>query len=173
MRLRIAAIFCELCALCFASCVGNEVSDSVVPEYNVSYSCNSTLINAVLQQTKQTSLDCMGGYVRVYDSKTLSASDVVGVGGLLILQNFEGQFYAFDLACPYCYKNNKGSSKVKRITIKDDALTAHCTACESEFGAVVWGSPAATKGLANEENLILRQYRAQRLGDGVTVVVSR
>lgn len=165
-------IIAFLAFLLVVSCT-NTVSDSVVPEYNVKYSCNSTLINAVLQQTKQPSLDCPGGYVRVYDGKTLHASDVVGVGGLLILQNFEGAFYAFDLACPYCYKEGKGTNRIKRITIKDDALTAVCTSCNSEYGAVVWGSPAPTVGPANQENLILRQYRAQRVSDGVTVVVSR
>ena len=165
-------IIAFLAFLLVVSCT-NTVSDSVVPEYNVKYSCNSTLINAVLQQTKQPSLDCPGGYVRVYDGKTLHASDVVGVGGLLILQNFEGAFYAFDLACPYCYKEGKGTNRIKRITIKDDALTAVCTSCNSEYGTVVWGSPAPTAGPANQENLILRQYRAQRVSDGVTVVVSR
>ena len=158
--------------LLLASCA-NEITTSLIPEANVQFSCNSTLINAVAQQTKQPSLDCLGGYERIYDKNILHASDVIGVGGLLILQNFDGAFYAFDLACPYCYKEGKGSSKVKRIEIKDDALTAACPSCSSEYGAVVWGSPVATKGPANEENLILRQYRAQRLGDGVTVVVSR
>ncbi|MCF0179433.1 MAG: hypothetical protein HUJ97_04215 [Bacteroidales bacterium] len=164
-------VLCPLLLL-LVSC-GNDVTTSVIPEYNVQFSCNSTLINAVAQQTKQTSLDCLGGYVRIYDKNILHTSDVIGAGGLLILQNFEGVFYAFDLACPYCYKEGKGISKISRIEIKDDALTAACPSCSSEYGAVVWGSPAATKGKANEENLILRQYRAQRLGDGVTVVVSR
>lgn len=151
----------------------DETFDSVVPEYNVRYSCNSTLVNAYLQQTKQAGLDCQGGYVRVYDRKTLSASDVVGAGGLLILQNYEGSFYAFDLACPYCFSEGHTGSGIRRIDMKDDGFTAFCPSCASEFNAVFWGSPAPTAGPANADKLILRQYKAQRLADGVTVVVSR
>lgn len=158
--------------LLFSSCE-SDTFDSVVPEYDVKYSCNSTIVNAYLQQTSQIGLDCQGGYVRVYDKRNLSAGDVVGVGGLLILQNYEGSFHAFDLACPYCFSKGRSGSKVSRIDLKDDGITAVCPTCSSEFGAVFWGSPAPTAGLANQEKLILRQYRAQRLMDGVTVAVSR
>lgn len=147
----------------------DDVTDSVIPEYNVNYSCNATLVNAYLRQTNQIGLDCQGGYVRVFDKKNLSASDVVGVGGLLILQSYEGAFYAFDLACPYCY--SKGKRGI--IEVKDDGFTAICPKCTSEYGAVFWGSPAPTSGPANAERLILRQYRAQKLMDGVTITVSR
>lgn len=150
-----------------------DAYDSVVPEYEVKYSCNSTLVNAYLQQTDQISLDCQGGYVRVYDKKNLSAGDVVGVAGLLILQNYEGSFYAFDLACPHCFSTEHGAAKVSRLNMKEDGFTAYCPSCNSEFNAVFWGSPAPTAGPANTEKLVLRQYRAQRLMDGVTVVVSR
>ena len=151
----------------------DDTFDSVVPEYNVRYSCNSSLVNAYLQQTKQVGLDCQGGYVRVYDRKSLSAGDVVGAGGLLILQSFDGAFYAYDLACPYCFSKGKTGGNVRRIDMKDDGFTAVCHDCASEYNAVFWGAPVPTAGPANEEKLILRQYRAQRLADGVTVMVSR
>lgn len=163
-------LLCAVVAL--TSCKG-DVTDSVIPEYNVHYSCNATLVNAYLQQTEQVGLDCQGGYVRVYDKRNLAASDVIGLGGLLILQNYEGAFHAFDLACPYCFSEGKTGAKVSRITINDDGFTAACSTCASEFGAVFWGSPAPTAGPANSEKLILRRYRAQRLMDGVTVTVTR
>ena len=162
-----------LASIALVSCA-DEIGDSVVPAYNVRYSCNTTLVNAVLRQTEQPGLDCQGGYVRVYDKSTLGAGDVVGVGGLLILQNFESSFFAYDLACPYCYSKGKAGAKVCRIDIDhEDGFTAVCQTCESKFGSVFWGSPAPTAGPANAEKLILRQYRVQRLPDGVTVTVMR
>ena len=162
-----------LCAIVLLTSCKDDVTDSVIPEYNIHYSCNATLVNAYLQQTEQVGLDCQGGYVRVYNKKNLSASDVIGLGGLLILQNYEGAFHAFDLACPYCFAEGKTGTKVSRISMKDDGITAVCPSCASEYGAVFWGSPAPTAGPANEEKLILRRYRAQRLMDGVTVTVTR
>lgn len=161
-----------LAFLIFFSCK-EDTFDSVVPEYDVKYSCNMTLVNAYLQQTEQTHLDCLGGYVRVFDKKTLSAGDIVGVGGLLILQNHEGAFYAYDLACPHCFAQGKTGGKVSRIEMKEDGFAAVCKSCDSEFGAIFWGSPAPTAGPANADKQILRQYKARLLPDGVTVIVSR
>lgn len=162
-----------LCAICatLLAC-HDDISDSIVPEYNVSFSCNASTINAILQQTKQPNLDTPGGYVRVFDKNTLNASDIVGVGGLLILQSFEGQFYAFDLACPQCFSVG-GKNKISRIDVGEDGMSAVCPTCNSVFGAVFWGSPAPTAGLANQEKQILRQYKARRSGDGQTIIVSR
>lgn len=167
-----AIVFFALTLLLFCSCK-DETTESVVPLYNVQYKCNTTLINSVLRQTNQIQLDCQGGYVRVYDPKTISAGDVIGVGGLLILHNFEDRFYAFDLACPNCYSEGHTGQKVKRIDIKEDSFTAYCPTCRSEYGAVFWGSPAATAGPANTENLILRSYRVHTLPDGVNIVVEK
>lgn len=166
------AVLSALQVLLLGSC-GKETFDSVVPEYDVKYSCNTTLVNTYLQQTEQTHLDCLGGYVRVFDKKTLAAGDIVGVGGLLILQNFEGAFYVYDLACPHCFSQGKMGGKVSRIEMKEDGFAAVCKSCGSEFGAIFWGSPAPTAGPANADKLILRQYKARLLPDGVTVTVSR
>lgn len=166
------AVLSALQVLLLGSC-GKETFDSVVPEYDVKYSCNTTLVNTYLQQTEQTHLDCLGGYVRVFDKKTLAAGDIVGVGGLLILQNFEGAFYVYDLACPHCFSQGKTGGKVSRIEMKEDGFSAVCKSCGSEFGAIFWGSPAPTAGPANADKLILRQYKARLLPDGVTVTVSR
>lgn len=160
------------CAIALAAC-HDDISESVVPEYNVHYSCNATTINAILQQTGQPNLDTPGGYVRVYDKQNIHAGDIVGVGGLLVLQSYDSQFFAFDLACPYCYSQGETGSRVNRIDIGDDGMKALCNACDSEFGAIFWGSPAPTAGQANKEKLILRQYKARRTGDGTTIAVTR
>ena len=148
------------------------MTESPVPAVYISYSCNVTTINAAMQQTHQTQLDCPGGYVTVSDVQTLSATDAIGTGGLLLVHAFEGgsTFYAFDLACPQCYQaGGSASQRLSRIQMADDGMTARCSRCESEFGAIFWGSPAPTAGPANAGNYVLRQYKARLLGDVLTV----
>jgi hypothetical protein len=147
------------------------LTESPVPmPPTVNYSCNIDMVNAIQQQTAQANLNTPGGYVRIFNTSTLSTNDRIGWGGLLLLQSYEGAFYAFDLACPYCYTNPAGH--ISRITMAD-ALSASCPECGSKFGVVIYGSPAPTAGPANEENYVLRQYRATLLADGYTLVVSR
>jgi len=158
-------------AIGLASC-DDAVMESPVPERYVSYSCNIHTVNAVMEQTGgQAQLDSPGGYVRIWEANKLTASDAIGLGGLLLLQNFEGTgFFAFDLTCPYCYlQGGTAQEKMQRIVIKEDGFTAQCPHCESEFGAIYWGSPAASAGPANVENRILRQYKAVLVGDMLTV----
>lgn len=150
----------------FVSCTEALNYESPVPEYNVRYSCNVSTINAAMGQTYLPNLDCQPGVVMVNQYTQLS--DVIGVCGLLLYHAAtEDAFYAYDLACPYCYKHNSH----RPITMKDP-FTAQCADCESEFGAVQYGSPAPTAGPANKENLHLRQYRA-RMASYNTLVVSR
>ncbi len=154
-----------------ATACTDGLTESPVPmPSRVSYSCDVELINAICSQTKQANLNTPGGYVRVYQTGTYTASDYIGWGGLLLLQSYEGQYYAFDLACPYCYKNPDGH--ISRLTVAD-ALAASCATCGSRFGAVFYGSPVPTAGPANEQGYILRQYKATILADGHTLIVSR
>lgn len=150
----------------------DDVLESVIPQQYVSYNCNIHTINAVMEQTTgQAQLESPGGYVRIWDARKLTASDAVGLGGLLLLHSFDNTaFYAFDLTCPYCFtQGGSKQDKMQRLVIKEDGFTAQCTHCSSEFGSVYWGSPVATAGPANEENLILRQYKAVLVGDILTV----
>ena len=60
-----------LCAVVLLTSCKDDVTDSVIPEYNIHYSCNATLVNAYLQQTEQVGLDCQGGYAVSYTHLTL------------------------------------------------------------------------------------------------------
>lgn len=163
-------ILSTLFALSATAC-NDDFTESPIPmPVYVSYSCNVETVNAIMQQLNQAQLNTPGGYVRIYDRKTISVSDYIGIGGLLLLQNYERQYFAFDLACPYCYKTY--GQTIHRIEMAD-ALTAACPNCNSQFGAVIYGSPAPTAGPANTENCILRQYRANLMGDGTTLLVSK
>lgn len=152
-------------AFFFNSCADDDLSESPVPAMQVNYSCNITTINAALQQTDVPHLDCQPGYVLINGHQ--NASDVIGMGGLLIFHSaFEDTYYAFDLACPYCYDH---THKVQRIEM-NDIFAAVCPQCESEFRGVQYGSPAASVGPANAENLPLRTYRAKRLNYNTVLV---
>lgn len=151
--------------LSMASCQ-DAITESPVPVYNVRYSCNISTINAAMGQDDVPNLDSQPGYVLI--DKYLNQSDVIGVCGLLLYHAaMENAFYAYDLACPYCYSHGKPVAIGMR-----DAFTAQCPDCQSEFGAVQYGSPAPTAGMANQENAHLRQYRAH-LTSYSTLTVSK
>lgn len=150
----------------FVSCDTLEVQDSPVPVYNIRYSCNISTINAAMGQSDLPNLDSQPGVVLI--NQYLNVSDVIGVCGLLLYHAaMEDAYYAFDLACPYCYQKNKPVA----LQLKD-IFTAQCPSCQSEFGAIQYGSPAPTAGPANQENLHLRQYRALLTGYN-TLTVTR
>ncbi len=150
----------------FAACTSVDAVESPVPAYNVSYSCNISTINAALEQNDLPNLDSQPGVVLI--NKYQNVSDNIGVCGLLLYHAAtDDEFYAYDLACPYCYRRGTLSA----IGMKDPFI-ARCPSCESEFGAIQYGSPAPTAGPANTENFHLRQYRA-RLTTYTTLVVTR
>jgi len=148
-----------------ASCSGDAL-ESLVPDHYVSFSRKISVINGEMGQMEgQPLLESPGGYVCVSDRH--NESDYLGYGGLLIVHTYDDTgFYAFDLACPYCYSQG---AQLRRIAMKEDGMTAVCNHCTSEFGAIYWGSPASTAGPANEKNYILRQYKATLVGDVITV----
>ena len=155
-----------LSAFLLAACVGVEAVESPVPAYNVHYSCNISTINAALEQNDLPNLDSQPGVVLV--NRYQNVSDNIGVCGLLLYHAAtEDAFYAYDLACPYCYHRGTATP----IGMKDPFI-ARCPGCESAVGALQYRSPAPTAGPANAENFHLRQYRARLTGYS-TLVVSR
>ena len=151
-------------SLLASSCVDVESVESPVPVYDVSYSCNISTINAAMGQTDIPNLDAQPGMVLVNQYTALS--DNIGVCGLLLYHAaIDNVFYAYDLACPYCFKQGKPVA----IGLKD-CFTAQCGNCLSEFGAIQYGSPAPTAGPANADNLHLRQYQAHLTGYDILTV---
>ncbi len=152
--------------LLLTACADVESVESPVPAYNVNYSCNISTINAAMEQNDLPNLDSQPGVVLI--NKYQNLSDNIGVCGLLLYHAAtEDVFYAYDLACPYCFSKNRPVA----ICMKDPFI-AQCPECESEFGAIQYGSPAPTAGPANAENYHLRQYKA-RLASYSTLVVTR
>lgn len=156
-----------LALLLATSCVDAITVDSPVPAFDVRFSCNISTINAAMGQSELPNLDCQPGVVMI--NQYQHQADVIGVCGLLLYHAAtEDAFYAYDLACPYCYQHGRQRHAITML----DAFTAQCPSCKSEFGAVQYGSPAPTAGPANAENLHLRPYHA-RLANYSTLVVSK
>lgn len=150
----------------------DSIRESPVPAGYVRYSCVLSTINLVMEQgNPQIPVDAIGGYVRCFDPLKRTALDGWGTGGLLLVHGFEGDnYYAYDLACPYCYTQAaKAADKVHRLVIESDGQTAYCPDCSSKFGAIFWGSPIPTEGPANQENYLLRQYKATLSGDRLII----
>lgn len=169
IRVRIPSVLMNslffLIALLHTSCADDNVAESPVPALRVNYSCNITTINAALQQTDIPHLDCQPGYVLI--NSHLNVSEVIGVAGLLLFHSaFEDTYYAFDLACPYCYQHSRKAEMLEM----NDTFAAICPVCQSEFRGVQYGSPAASVGPANKENLPLRHYKAKRINYNTLLV---
>lgn len=147
--------------------------DSPIPAYNISYSVNINTVGGVDEGT--TDLRSGGSWVAKYNWST--ASSIIGVGGLFICHDHfeQGQYHAYDMACPYCYRSQAGS-KLNRLqfttalkVMTTDGYGLRCPDCESEFGYTFQGLPVASSGPANVENIILRKYTARLNGDIVYV----
>lgn len=167
--LRIIRIFslglCAVIGIGMLTACDESLTESPIPLHKVTYNCNITTINAAMGQANVPNLDTQPGYVLINGYRNVS--EIIGVAGLLLYHSaFEDVFYAYDLACPYCWQQQQ---KPVQIGMKDD-FTAQCAGCQSEFGAVQYGSPAPTAGPANKENLILRQYKAHLAGYNTLVV---
>lgn len=150
----------------------DEITESPVPAGYVRYSCSLLHVNIIMEQgDPQVPLESPGGYVRCYDSSKRMAEEGWGTGGLLLVHGFDNDhYYAYDLACPHCYATYATSAtKLHRLQMDKDGITAICPDCESKFGSIFWGSPAATSGPANKDNHILRQYHAGLVGDKLVV----
>lgn len=155
-----------IASLLYAAC-DEALTESPVPARKVTYNCNITTINAAMGQADVPNLDSQPGFVLINEYRNVS--EIIGVAGLLLYHSaFEEAFYAYDLACPYCWQKE---SKPVQIGMKD-MFTAQCNVCQSEFGAVQYGSPAPSAGPANKENLVLRQYKARLVNYNTLVVTN-
>jgi hypothetical protein len=70
-------------------------------------------------------LNSYGSYLYI-SSKSLS-SDEIGYGGILIVYAFDGNYYAFDLACPVEVNENV------RIGKPDGSLISKCDSCGERY----------------------------------------
>lgn len=124
-----AALLCLL-----AACSRLESS---IPDMPVYVERNLNTINCLFP----------GNYFRL--TSPVTAMDRIGFGGILLVCAFDGQYYAFDLACPV-----ECNSKTK-VGAPDDLLISTCPVCGERYD-MSFGLAVPTQGLSKEP---LRRYR--------------
>lgn len=143
--------FLGTCVLAFAALLTNcEGYESSIPAMPVYLKCNLYL---------SSNLKDVGGFHYVTKA---GGTDRIGFGGILIVHAFDGNYYAFDLACPVEAKENV------RIGKPDESLICTCDSCGEQYDTGLGlGSPL--KGISKE---YLRRYSVS-LDENNNIIVTR
>lgn len=144
MKINRRYIFCILTLTAILSgCNDNYISS--IPDYPVRLQLNLT-------STYPTFRDNPNSYL-IFD-KPIQATDRVGFGGVLAYVGFDGNYYAFDLACPY---EAKQSIKVT----PNDLGQVVCETCGTVYD-ISFGIGNPVEGPSKE---ILKRYKTSMQGD--------
>lgn len=128
-------------------CYDNYISS--IPDYPVSLELNLTSTYPTFRNSVNESL--------VFE-KPVKATDRVGFGGILVYSGFDGNYYAFDLACPH-----EADSKIK---IKaNDLGQAVCETCGSVYD-ISYGVGNPVSGPSKE---VLKRYKTALQGDNLII----
>jgi nitrite reductase/ring-hydroxylating ferredoxin subunit len=127
----------------FSGCDDNYISS--IPDYPVRLQLNLT-------STYPTFRDNPNSFL-IFD-KPVQATDRIGFGGVLAYVGFDGNYYAFDLACPY---EAKQSIKVK----PNDLGQVVCETCGTVYD-ISYGIGNPVEGPSKE---ILKRYKTSMQGD--------
>ena len=136
-----------LLALSFVSCYDNVISS--IPDYPVQLQLNLT-------STYPTFKNSVNHFI-IYDKK-IRDIDFIGYGGIIIYTGFNGEYNAYDMACPFEAKQN--------IRVYPNELgQAVCEGCGSVFQiGDAYGIPKS--GPATE---VLKRYRTSLSGDYLNI----
>lgn len=126
-----------------SGCDDNYISS--IPDYPVRLQLNLT-------STYPTFRDNPNSFL-IFD-KPVQATDRIGFGGVLAYVGFDGNYYAFDLACPY---EAKQSIKVA----PNDLGQVVCETCGTVYD-ISFGIGSPVEGPSKE---ILKRYKTSMQGD--------
>ena len=139
-------------ALCLISCKDQNSFQSSVPRYPVSVTINTnsgefvhflpTALNSYVL------VDAAGYHYNGRVVQPLSVLDAYGYGGVVVYIDINGNYNAFDMACPYC----AGRALLRPCLI--DGIFAKCPECGEEYD-LGSGTAAPQKGVARESLLRL------------------
>ncbi len=128
---------------CFSACYDNVISS--IPDYPVHLQLNLTT-------TYPTFRNSINQYL-IFE-KRIFETDAIGFGGIIVYTGFDGNYYAFDMACPHeaqreikVYPNNLGQ--------------AVCNGCGTVFD-ISYGIGNPSSGPAKET---LKRYKTSQSGD--------
>ena len=136
-------------AIFLGSCNDNVISS--IPDFPVYLNLNLTSTYPTFRNSYNKSL--------TFETVIL-ATDRVGYGGILVYTGFDGNYYAFDMACPYEVKQS--------IRVHPNGLgQAVCEGCGSVFD-IGYGNGYPASGKAKEA---LKRYKTILSGD--VLIISR
>ena len=134
----------------FTGCNDNVISS--IPDFPVYMELNLT-------STYPTFRNSVNKYLLF--EKGVFVTDRTGFGGILVYTGFDGEYYAFDLSCPYEAKQN--------IRVHpNDTGQAVCEGCGSVFD-IGYGIGNPSSGKAKET---LKRYKAVLNGD-ILIITAR
>lgn len=129
-------------------------------------SCNDTYVSSIPDFPVWLQLNLTSTYPTFRNSynkfltfeKPIIETDRVGYGGILVYTGFDGQYYAFDMSCPYEHK-----AKIK--VHPNDIGQAICDSCKSVYD-IGYGIGNPSSGKSKE---VLRRYKANLSGDILSI----
>lgn len=130
-------------ALQLVSC--DDSYRSAIPDYPVQLDLNLTTTYPTFKNTYNKTL--------IFETKRYQ-TDYLGYGGILVYIGFDGNYYAFDMSCPY---EVKPGTKVR----PNDKGQAICDSCKTVFD-ISYGIANPISGPAKQT---LRRYKAFLSGD--------
>lgn len=143
----IQSVFLLIVFLCFSGC---DVYESSIPNYPV-------------KMKRDIYAYSLNSYGSCYINDDKLDNEAYGYGGILIACTWDGQYCAFDLACPVEADRNIKVSKT------DQALIVKCESCGEEYD-LSYGDGTPTKKISKEP---LKRYTAILDPINNDIVVSR
>ena len=136
-------LFVLLINLSITSCNDNYISS--IPDFPVSLELNLTTTYPTFKNSYNKSMTF---------TKGITAVDRIGFGGILVYTGFDGEYYAFDMSCPYEHQTN--------VRVYPNGLgQAVCEGCGSVF-EIGYGIGNPSSGKAKE---VLKRYKTTLSGD--------
>jgi hypothetical protein len=137
------SLIISILAFSFAGCNDNVIS--TIPDFPVYLSLNLTSTYPTFRNSYNKFL---------LFEKPVFVTDRVGYGGILVNTGFDGNYYAFDMSCPYEAKQNI-------LVIPNGLGQAVCQGCGSVFN-IGYGIGDPASGKAKQA---LKRYKATLFGD--------
>lgn len=143
---RINSFIALLLVFLFPSCEDQNTFQSSVPRYPVNVTIDTrsgVFVHFVPSALNTYVLVDEEGYHYNGQIVQRSVLDAIGYGGVIVYIDINGQYNAFDLACPDC------AGRGKRNPCHIDGIYAVCPECGEKYD-LGSGSAAPQKGIAKE-----------------------
>jgi len=125
-------------------------------------SCNDNIISSIPDYPVYLNLNLVTTYPTFRNSinqylifkKPVLVTDMIGYGGILVYTDFNGDYCAFDLSCPYEAKQNI-------LVVPNKVGQAVCEGCGSVFNI----SDGIAEPVSGKAKQTLKRYKATLSGD--------